>query len=125
MPFQTHPPPVSGNACRRGCVVSAIICSRCADFYVVLIRVLSVVAARTVVKSDDNFRMRQIREKVSSRKLDTRRMRISGGHGLNEEILDEISVRVEVSPRKSSVRIDIRWGLFATRRDNCGFQTLR
>jgi len=63
---------------------------------------LNVVAAKTDINLGDNFRMRQLRETVSSNKLHSRRVRVRRGQGLNEEILDEIDARLGISSRKSS-----------------------
>jgi hypothetical protein len=63
---------------------------------------LNVVAAKIDINLDDNFHMRQLRETVSSNKLHSRRVKVSRGQGLNEEILDEIDARLEISSRKWS-----------------------
>jgi hypothetical protein len=62
------------------------------------------VPARIGINLGDNFLMRQIRESVSSNKVHSRRTRVRRVRGLNEEILDEIDARLEISPKKLLAR---------------------
>jgi len=63
---------------------------------------LNMVAAKIDINLGNNFRMRQLRETVSSNKLHSRRVRVRRGQGLNEEILNEIDARLGMSSKKSS-----------------------
>lgn len=62
---------------------------------------LNMAAAKIDINLGENFRMRQLRETVSSHKLHSRRVWVRRGQGLNEAILDETDVRLGISSRKS------------------------
>jgi len=100
--FQAHSTPLSHTACRKGYDVSANLLQSICGFlpYITLVDMLNVVVAKTDINLGNNFRVRQLRETVSSNMLHSRRVRVRRGQGLIEEILDEIDARLGMSSKK-------------------------
>ena len=90
----------------ESCNVSVTLLQSVCGFlsYIVLVDMLNTVAAKIDINLGDNFRMRQLREMVSSNKLHSRRVGVPRRLGLNEKILDEIGARLGISSIKSSAR---------------------
>jgi len=81
MLFQAHSPPLAHTACQKGYDVSANILQSICGFlpYIILVYMLNVVAAKININLGYNFRMRQLRETVSSNKLHSGRVRVRKG----------------------------------------------